>query len=199
MTTYSFPAVTPNEMRIRFVSNTEVFRSPLSDAMQTVDRGGEHLGVVIDYRNMKTAQKAQIIALLARLNGQQHRVNLPFHAMDNQGAFGGTPLVAGASQTGNTLTIDGCSLTVTDWMKEGDVFSFNGEMKIATADADSDGSGNATLTFWPRIRTSPPDNDPIEVTTPTGVFMLASNQHEVGFRPGLFADTSIALIEDIAS
>lgn len=197
MTTYSFPTVTPNEMSIELISNTEIHRSAFTGAVKTLDRGGEHMRVTINYRNMQQANKATILALLARLNGQQHRVNLPFHAMDNRGAFGGTPLVNGASQTGNTLTVDGCSISITNWIREGDVFSVNDEMKICTADANSDGAGNITLTFWPRLRNSPANNDPIETTTPTGVFMLANNSSSMGLRPGFFADTTITFVEDI--
>lgn len=200
MATYDFPAVTPNEMSITIVSNTQVFRSPFTGAMQTLDRGGEHLIAQLNYRTLQTADKALLTAFLARLNGQQHRCNLPYHAIDNQGNFGGTPLVAGASQTGNTLNIDGCSLGITDWIKAGDFFSVNGEMKIATLDANSDGAGLATLTFSPRLRTSPPNNDPIEVTNPTGVFMLSDNSQGISQRPGPnggFADLSITFVEDI--
>lgn len=199
MTTYSFPTVTPNEMRLQFVSNTTFFRSPLSGAIQTEDRSGEYLGATIEYRNMTQAQKAVIMALIAKLNGQQHRVTLPFHAVDNRGAFGGTPLVNGASQTGTSIDIDGASTGITNWIREGDVFSFNGEMKICTADANSDGSGNVTISFWPRIRTSPDNNAAVETTTPVGTFMLANNSQEMSFRPGIFADTSLSFIEDISA
>ena len=151
MTTYAYPTLSrpPNEMGLDFTSNTNIFQSPLSGAIQTVDRGGERLVASLSYRNLQTADRALLIAFLMKLNGQQHRVNLPLHAIDNQGLFGGTPLVAGASQTGTSLDIDGCSNTITGWMKAGDAFSFNGELKIATADADTNGSGETTLAFYP--------------------------------------------------
>ena len=201
MTTYAYPTLSrvPTSMTLDFVSNTDIFRSPLTGAMQTVDRSGEHLIATLTYNSLKTADRALLIAFLARLNGQQHRVTLPFHAVDNQGAFGGTPLVFGASQTGITLDIDGCSINITDWMKAGDVFSVNGEMKIATLDADTSGTGTATLTFSPRLRTSPANNDPIETTNPVGTFMLASPTQSWNYRPGSFSDFVIQFVEDIAS
>lgn len=199
MTTYSFPAATPNEMQLQFVSNTRIFRSPLNGAIQTEDRSGEYLGATLTYTNMDQDRRATIMALLGRLNGQQHRVSLPFHALDNRGAFGGTPLVNGASQTGTSIIVDGASLGITNWIREGDVFSFNGEMKICTADANTDGSGNITISFWPRIRTSPPNNEPIETTTPVGTFMLANNSNDMSFRPGIFGNASLTFIEDIAA
>lgn len=201
MATYAFPTLSrsPNSMVLDFVSNTETFVSPITGAIQTLDRGGEHLMLTLTYNNLKTADRALLTGFLARLNGQQHRVTLPFHAVDNQGSFGGTPLVNGASQTGTTLDIDGCSLSVTGWIKAGDVFSVNGEMKIATLDANSDGSGNVTLTFSPRLRTSPSDGAAIETTAPSGTFMLAGNAQSWNYRPNKFSDFVIKFMEDIAS
>ena len=201
MTTYSYPTLTraPNSMVVRLVSNTDSFRSPTTGAIQTVDRGGEHLVISVTYNTLETADRALLISFLAKLNGQQHRVNLPYHGIDQQGAFGGTPLVAGASQTGLTLDIDGCSNTITGWIKAGDIFSVNGEMKIATADANTNGSGETTLTFAPRLRSSPADDAAIETTAPTGVFMLANPTQTWNYRPGDFSDFTIEFLEDIAA
>lgn len=82
------------------------------------------------------------------------------------GARGGTPLVAGASQSGTTLNIDGLSNSVTGWGKRGDVFTIAGVFSInpqtyqstgrlqqfvLTADVSSSGTGTATLSFLPEI------------------------------------------------
>lgn len=201
MTTYAYPTLSraPSDMVVQYRSNTEIWPSPLTGAIQTRDRGGEHLLATMSYNNLKTADRALLIGFIAKLNGQQHRVTLPFLAVDNQGAFGGTPLVAGASQTGITLNIDGCSSTITDWIKFGDVFSVNGEVKIATADASSDGGGLVTLTFSPRLRNSPANNDPIEVVAPAGTFLMASPDQGWNYRPGSFSDIVLQFVEDIAA
>ena len=201
MTTYSYPTLSraPQSMGVQFVSNTDSFVSPFTRATQTTDRGGEHIMATITYASLETEDRALLIAFLAKLNGLQHRVNLPFHAIDNQGLFGGTPLVAGASQTGNTLDVDGCSNSITGLIKAGDWFSVNEEMKIATADASSSGTGTITLTFSPRLRTAPADNAAIETTAPTGVFMLANQTQSWNYRPGKFSDFTLSFIEDIAS
>ena len=199
MTTYAYPTLTryPKSMAVEFVSNTEKYISPITGAIQTLDRGGERLMVTVTYSNLENADRQELIGFIAKMNGQQHRVNLPYHALSNRGTFGGTPLVAGASQTGQTLTVDGVG-TVTNWIRTGDVFSVNGEMKIATADANSS-AGSITLSFSPRLRSSPPDNDPINVTAPTGVFMLSSNSTGWSHIPGIFTDVTLQFIEDIAS
>ena len=201
MTTYAYPTLSrvPNSVVFEYRSNTESFRSPLTQAVQTLDRGGEHLFVTLTYNSLQTADRALLIGFLAKINGMQHRVTLPFFGIDNQGAFGGTPLVAGAAQTGNTLNIDGCSTGVTGWIKAGDFFSVNGELKIATADANSDGGGLATLSFSPRLRSSPDNNAAIETTAPSGLFMLASRAQSWNYRPGDFSDFTLSFVEDIAS
>jgi hypothetical protein len=199
MTTYAFPSVTPTSSRIQLLSNTDRFISPISGAVQTIDRGGERWVLDLVYRNLTDAETATMSAFLAKLNGQQHRFTLHNHAENNQGAFGGTPLVDGADQTGVTLDIDGCSISITDWMKEGDWFGVNSELKIATADANSDGAGDATLTFAPRLRSAPADDAAITTASATGVFMLADNGVSWNNKPGGFHDLTIQAFEDIAA
>jgi len=86
------------------------------------------------------------------------------------GALGGTPLANSAAvQTGASIIIDGCSNSITGFLKEGDVVQFAGVYAInplnyqtlsnlmdftVTADVDSDGSGNATVPISPSIVTS---------------------------------------------
>lgn len=82
------------------------------------------------------------------------------------GAFGGTPLVNGASQLGNTLVVDGGPNSVTGWLKKGDTFTIDGVYEVnprtylstgrlqrfkATADVDTDGAGNASIPIIPAI------------------------------------------------
>lgn len=103
---------------------------------------------------------------------------MPTHTV---GALGGTPLVNGASQNvtydtakdvwTQSLVTDGWSNSVTDVVKAGDVFTIDGvfmvnsktkaatdilQQFVVTADADSDGTGNATLTVSPPMITSGP-------------------------------------------
>jgi hypothetical protein len=153
----------------------------------------------MNFMNLVTADRAVMQAFLAKLNGQQHRFTLHNHAESQRGAFGGTPLVAGADQTGTSLNIDGCSTGVTNWIRAGDWFSVSGELKMCVADANSDGGGLATITFVPRIRTAPANNDPLTTSSGTGTFMLSTNGVKWSNRPGGFSDLSITALEDIAA
>lgn len=197
MTTYTFPSITPNATQIQLLSNTAAFISPITGATQTLDRGGERWQMTMTFTNLTGANRADMQAYLAKLNGQQHRMLIPNHAESNRGAFGGTPLVFGGSQTGNSLNIDGCSLTVTNWIRAGDWFGVNGELKLCTADANSDGSGNVTISFVPRLRASPADNAAITTSGAAGTFILS--QPNVGWSntPGGFSDMTVTCFEDI--
>jgi len=202
MTTYAFPSITPNSMTWSLESNTAVYVSPLSGTIQTIDRGGERWRVLMNFRNLTGDDRAELRAFLAKLNGQQHRFTLRDFSVTNRGAFGGTPLVVGAGQTGTSLNIDGASVSVTNWIRAGDMFSVNGDLKMCVADANSDGGGAVTLTFTPRIVTAPADNAPITTSNPTGVFMLASPVSSWINTPGPvggFSDFTIDAIEDIAA
>ena len=199
MTTYAFPSITPNASSIQLASNTSIFQSPLNGAIQTTDRGGERWVLNLQFMNLTGGNRAVLTAFLAKLNGQQHRFTMKNHAENNRGAFGGTPLVAGAAQTGKSLDIDGCSLTVTNWIRAGDWFGVNGELKMAVDDVSSDGSGLATLTFIPRLRAAPANNDPITTSAATGTFLLSENGATWSNRPGGLSDLSITAIEDIAA
>lgn len=85
------------------------------------------------------------------------------------GAQGGTPLVNGAAQSGATLVTDGWSNSIVNVLKLGDVFVIDNVFKVnpitkqstgvlqqfvITANVDSNGSGQATLSISPPIVTS---------------------------------------------
>jgi hypothetical protein len=75
------------------------------------------------------------------------------------GPGGGTPLVNGASQTGNSIATDGWPNSTTV-LKAGDLVKFGGLNLVyeLQADATSNGSGQATLSIDPLILVAPADN-----------------------------------------
>lgn len=85
------------------------------------------------------------------------------------GALGGTPLVNGAGQTGSSLNTKGWTASITALLNVGDVFTIagvnavnpqtrqtTGQLRqfVVTAVANSDGSGNSTVSISPAITTS---------------------------------------------
>lgn len=199
MTTYAFPSgIVPSSSTWELLSNTATYQSPITGAIQTVDRGGERWAITLRINNLTGDDRATMRAFVTKLNGQQHRFTVHDHSHTQRGNFGGTPLVNGGSQTGNSIDIDGASTGVTNWIRAGDYFSINGELKMAIADADSDVSGNVTISFVPRIRSSPANDSAVDVTDPTGTFILSSSDNGWSNVPGVFSNFTISAIEDIA-
>lgn len=95
--------------------------------------------------------------------------NVRTHTVGAQG--GASPLVAGAGQTGYSVTTDGWTSAVAVRLKKGDIVKFDGvyavnpvsgdqladqKQFVLAADASSDVSGNLTMTFvYPLITSGP--------------------------------------------
>ena len=197
MTTYAFPSITPNRSSWELVTNTRRFTSPLTNATQTVARKGTLWRVDLSFNNLDGADRADLQAFLTKLNGQEHRFTLHDHAYTRRGTGGGTPLIDGASQTGSSVTIDGATASVTNWLRAGDYLSFNNQLFMTTADCNSDGSGDVTVTLSPPIRSAPADDAAVDIDAPvSGVFMLATDPSWSN-RPGAFSSFQMTCIEDV--
>lgn len=197
MTTYSFPSITPSSSTFELVTNTRTYRSPLTNAVQTVGRKGSLWRATLQFNNLTGADRAAMQAFVTKLNGQEHRFNLHDHSFTRRGTGGGTLRVNGANQSGASLVCDGATASVTNYLREGDYVSFGNELHLITADSNSDGSGNVTLSIAPPIRKSPADDTAIDYTSPvSGVFMLASPASWSN-QPGVFSSFTIEAIEDV--
>lgn len=115
----------------------------------------------------------------------------------NRGAYGGTPLVNGASQTGTSLIIDGATPNVTGWAKAGDIINIAGTTKVymITDDADSDGGGNVTLSLMANLISSPADNAAITTSSVNFTMSFANDDQIVNASPGIFYDFELDMIE----
>lgn len=197
MTTLTFPSRAPNRSVFTYESNSIAHQSWLTGFLQSQSFGGEHIRASLIWHDLTAAQRAELTGWIADLNGMQNRLLLPVHHITQQGAFGGTPLVDGANQSGIQINLKGASSTITDWIKAGDWFSINDELKLCREDASSDGGGLVTVKFRPRIRTAPADSAAVEVTNPVGKFMLATSSVQWSNRPGGFSELSMEFIEDV--
>jgi hypothetical protein len=199
MTNFVYPAIIPNNTQIQLLSNTKTYISPISGSIQTIDRGGERWKISLVHRNLRGSNRAVMLAYSSKLNGQQHRIIIHNHAENNRGLLGGVPVINGAGQTGTAVNIDGCAASITNWMREGDFFSINGELKICISDVDSDVVGDATINFAPRLRSAPSDGSSVDTSQGTGTFLLSQSGVSWTNRPGGFSDLSLSIIEDIAA
>lgn len=92
-----------------------------------------------------------------------------------QGTAPGAPKVDGASQTGRELATKGWTASQEGVLLAGDWIQVGQRLHMVLVDADSDGSGDATLDICPALRESPADNDTIITENAKGLFRLTSN------------------------
>jgi len=164
--------------RFGLETNTQRFESPLTKTIQRVSLGGARWIATYSLPAMNRNQAAAWKAFFDLLDGSVNTFNaFDPDCVTPRGAVGGTPLVKGGSQTGASILTDGWPAN-TVVLKTGDAFSF-GELKRATSDVLSDGSGNATIPFKPVIRTSPADNAPIVTSKPTCTMILADDSQAI--------------------
>lgn len=142
--------------------------------------GGQLFMADVQLRPMSRASAEAIIAALVSLNGPEGSFYLGDTANKTaRGAATGTPLVNGGSQSGYSLITDGWTAGVTNILRAGDWIEVTqGGIKRlhkVMEDVNSDGSGNATLAIWPKLRASPADNAAVVTSSPVGKFMLAGD------------------------
>ncbi len=199
---------TPNTVAMEIVGNTGLFASPLVASAQTLSRSTKW-NALYQFANMRADDRADLIGTIAALRGQDNRLRVSVFDNPKRGDYGGTPLVDGASQTGFALNIKGAPPAITNWIRKGDYFSVevNGEheLKMAIADATSDGGGLVVLSFTPRLRAAPADDAVIFVedgvlAKPQGIFVLASADTGWSSRPGSpskISQVRLSMTEDV--
>lgn len=106
-----------------------------------------------------------------------------------------------ASQTGQDLNITSNQLSKTGYLKAGDYIQL-GSGSTATlhkvlVDANTDGSGNATLTVWPHVRTAPADAATVVVQNAVGRWRLAGNETEWSINEALIYGVSFSAMEAV--
>lgn len=203
----SYPLTLPSHTGIRSiefraVNTVGVSQSPFTYSQQVVAHSGQRWEVDISLPAMKRADAEQWVAWLVSLRGQLGTFTLgdPIGATP-RGSAGGTPVVNGASQTGGTLVIDGCTASQTGWLKAGDYIQL-GSAGTATLhkvlqDANSDSSGNVTLDIWPYIRNSPADNSTVVTSNAVGNFRLSGNQQAWSVNEASFYGLTFGAVEVI--
>lgn len=164
--------VTPESM----VAITE---SPWTGYQQVQRNQGQRWIFDVTLPTMVRADASEWESFFLSLNGQEGTFTMGDpRGSTPRGAGTGTILVKGASQSGQTLLVDGCTINITGILKKNDYIQLgsgsSARLYRQLVDTNSDGSGNATLTLWPRITTAniPADNAPVTVLSTVGLFRL---------------------------
>ncbi len=164
-----------------------VTESPFTLEQQTqVHQGQAWMGSMI-LPKMNHADVEMWNAFFFKLNGREGTFLLGDPKLATpRGAAKNTPsdtlLVNGASQTGNSIDIDGATINVTDYFLEGDYFQLGtgatSRLHKILNDVSSNGSGELTLDIWPKLRSSPANNAAVTFINTVGRFRLAVNDYE---------------------
>lgn len=200
MSAIPFPEKLPSEQEWGLTSNTQTFASPLTKSVQTLELPGAAWTCQLSFRNLTREQMRIMAAFLVRLRGQAGRFTLHDHAHPAPlGVATGSPVVAGANQTGTTLVTSGWTPSTAGILLAGDYIGVAGKLKMVVADATSDASGNATLAIEPPIYPgmAPPDLSAITVDKPTCTMMLDDATAKWSTRPALISSFQIGCVEDV--
>jgi len=184
----SYPLALPTTTgiaKVRISANNVVgiSQSPFTAKQQVYKYTGQFWEAEISLPPMKRSEAEYWISFLLKLNGSYGTFLLGDpNGATARGVATGTPLVNGASQTGNELVTDGWTTSTTGILKAGDYIQLGGgasaKLHKVLDDVNSDSSGNATITIWPDLRSAPSDNAAIVVSGAKGVFRLSTNQSD---------------------
>lgn len=180
----SFPSsIGLANINIRARNVVGISSSPFTGQQQVYKHQGQWWEAEVSLPPMKRADAEQAVAFLLKMNGQYGTFLLGDKSSTAPRGVGtGTPLVNGASQTGDELITDGWTPSTTGILKAGDWIQLGSgsttRLYKVLDDVDSDGSGNATINIFPNLRSSPDDDAVITVSNTQGLWRLASNEAE---------------------
>lgn len=182
----TFPVTLPStgtrSISIRQKSVVAVGQSPFTLEQQVQRHQGQVWLLEVSYGPLARADAEALLAALVSLNGQEG--TFLFGDSANKTARGvatGTPLVNGGSQSGEDLATDGWTANVPGILRAGDWIQLGSastaRLHKVLADANSNASGQATLTLWPRISpvAVPADNSAVVTSFPKGLFRLTTD------------------------
>jgi hypothetical protein len=189
----------PADIKVSSFSPTLVSQTQ-SLKRQVRRRGGQRWAFEVTFPPMTRSEFAPVYAFCIAQRGQYETFTfVPPVVSIPQGTATGTPLVNGAQSAGdNTIVTDGWSNSITA-LKAGDFLKFSGHNKVymVTADATSDGSGNATLTIEPPLLASVADDEPLTVSNVPFTVALTTDTQEYAAGPPNIYEFSLQLIEVI--
>lgn len=172
----------PKTTRITPSSAVALSESPLSNAQQAYAWPGQKWQMTVVLPPMKRAKAEAWFSAFLLLNNRFGTFLMgDWDARTPRGIATGTPQANGAGQTGNSFATKGWTAGKTGILLAGDYIQLGtgvvsppstARLYKVLQDANSDGSGHATLTIWPNLRESPNDGDAIITSACVGTWRL---------------------------
>lgn len=180
-----------------FEAHTRQSRSPFNRAIQTKVLQGARWKGSFTFAKCTRDEFENIFTFLTLLGGREGRFNaMDLNATKPRGAATGNGYVNAAGQTGSRLTTSGWDANSTI-LKAGDYIQVGNEYKKVTQDVLSDGSGNATITFAPTLRTSPQNNEIVVAQNPKCIVQLVDDRQAMApiAVDGTYENITISFVE----
>lgn len=201
-TVITFPSIAnPADITWQLERKDGRFESPVAGTFQDIVRPGSRWMAQMSWKVLSTNDQQALIAWMTQMARGGIRSALPNYAYKARGTLAGAPLVNGAGQTGYTLNTKGWTPSSSLVLRAGDMFQVtNGtlhQLVMVMADANSDVSGNASVSIEPTLRFAPTDASALVVSAPAAYFAFAKPSASASYLPPRRAALSISLIEDI--
>jgi hypothetical protein len=166
MTVLDWPAVAPgfSKFSMKGMDKTTAMISPFTGKGQFNKYPYDLWQVKGDLAQCVGQNAAIMRSFLRQLGGRSGKFRLPIPTSVSWNAVSGANPITGYTTNGGFLTANFAagitSITTTLWsastwvLADGDYFTINDELKIVIGDVVSDSSGNATINFYPPLRSA---------------------------------------------
>ena len=191
----------PTSVSLLLDENTSSSKNPFTGGSRITRMPGAKWTLTASWSKLQPAEGNFLDAYIASTQGgaalQRVRDLSYTHP---QGVRTGSVVTVGAAVDGNSLSTSGWTAGVTKQLAVGDRFSFIDPVSglehlyVISVQVNSDGSGNATLQFYPELRILPPAGTAINILAPG--FTTLGLKGKVS-RSGMAVDGSLSWEEAI--
>lgn len=205
MVTYplDLPAQQFAEIKWNHESAVAFSRSPFSYVTQAQEHSGKAWSGTVSWPTLLRAEKAEVVTFMRKLHGSfgTFLMGVPGEETPRGSASTdpGTPVVDGAGQTGETLNIRGAPASVNGYLLEDDLIQLgtgaNSRLYSVIADVNTDSIGDATISVWPDLRSSPVDGATVVVSNAKGAFRMVDNKTGFSLRDVRYRDLGFEFVE----
>lgn len=198
MTTITIPSLDPNRINVQLVRPGDQTIRLMNGKKKYVGGTDAEWRAVLAIEPLTLAESKAWKAAFVQLAKRGNNFKLPTIGVQGLGSSAGlgfSPLVKGASQLGTSLLADGVTASSLIAVS-GDGLEVNGEFKILTADANSNGVNEVTFNFEPALRSSPADNAAIQLDKPEITMAFDEAAAQWAIRQPEIVDMSISAFED---
>lgn len=194
MTIYTFPSALWKLSRVTFPVMPMSVSTPQSAFNPLTFQSGpttELWNPSVEITPLNSNNWRDLAAFLRKLRGRLNkvRINDPSRPLRGAGALGGTAQINANAVAGATsITIRGLIASQSVALAADDMIGIGENLYAISDDASSNGSGEATVSILPPLRSGVADGDTVNLSYPTGLFMLVSGGNGLTIRPGQISE-----------